>query len=534
MPPRRRAIGSNKISPVPRPSILLKRSLIFLHRWMGVALSLIFLLWFASGIVMMYWSFPDVGPEDRALRAPTLDPAQIRFSPQEAYAALGRDQPAGQVRLDSFDGSPVYRFRGRGNAMVYADDGTVQAEISDSMLDRVAAAWTGQPVTTASRQSVDEVDQWTVGSQLGNLRPLFKYSFADGQQVYISARDAEVKQYTTTESRFWAYLGAIPHWMYFTPLRKHPPEWFQFVVWTSGIGTVAALLGIALAIWMLSPSQRYRHAGVPTSIPYRGWKRCHMIIGLVFGVVTATWAFSGLLSMGPFDFVERLAGNRPAARPSDNLASALRGEDPMPLAAYSAKSPRDAIAALGADFPVKELEFTAFAGDPVYLASDATGATRIIPMNGPPQAEFDRQKIMEIVRNAAGPNLADLHWMEQYDAYYLDRTRRRPLPVIYVRMNDENQTRYYIDPKTARVAGNYSSRNWVQRWVYHGLHSMDFPWLYNHRPLWDIVVIALLLGGTALCVTSLLLAWRVLMRKVMAMTGSRPGPVSEDLAAGAE
>ena len=26
--------------------------------------------------------------------------------------------------------------------------------------------------------------------------------------------------------------------------------------------------------------------------------------------------------------------------------------------------------------------------------------------------------------------------MEQYDAYYLDRRRERPLPVIYARMND--------------------------------------------------------------------------------------------------
>ena len=50
----------------------------------------------------------------------------------------------------------------------------------------------------------------------------------------------------------------------------------------------------------------------------------------------------------------------------------------------------------------------------------------------------------------------------------------------------------------------------MSRWLYHGLHSLDFPWLYNYRPLWDIVVITFMLGGTALCVTSLILAWRVL------------------------
>ena len=52
----------------------------------------------------------------------------------------------------------------------------------------------------------------------------------------------------------------------------------------------------------------------------------------------------------------------------------------------------------------------------------------------------------------------------------------------------------------------------MNRWLYHGLHSLDFPWLYNYRPLWDIVVITFMVGGTALCVTSLVLAWRVLGR----------------------
>ena len=85
-------------------------------------------------------------------------------------------------------------------------------------------------------------------------------------------------------------------------------------------------------------------------------------------------------------------------------------------------------------------------------------------------------------------------------------------------MNDDERTRYYIDPKTARVVGSYSNRNWVGRWLYNGLHSLDFPWLYNYRPLWDIVVIAFMLGGTALCVTSLVLSWRVIGSKIKRLT----------------
>ena len=99
-----------------RPTALLKRSLIFVHRWLGVALSVIFLLWFASGIVMMYWSYPGVSAEDRLQRSPVLKPADIKLSAEEASAVLGLDQPPAQVRLTSFDGGPYTVWAAAGEA----------------------------------------------------------------------------------------------------------------------------------------------------------------------------------------------------------------------------------------------------------------------------------------------------------------------------------------------------------------------------------------------------------------------------------
>ena len=40
----------------------MKRALIFVHRWLGVALCLVFLLWFPSAIGIMYWDYPERGP----------------------------------------------------------------------------------------------------------------------------------------------------------------------------------------------------------------------------------------------------------------------------------------------------------------------------------------------------------------------------------------------------------------------------------------------------------------------------------------
>lgn len=69
-----------------------------------------------------------------------------------------------------------------------------------------------------------------------------------------------------------------------------------------------------------------------------------------------------------------------------------------------------------------------------------------------------------------------------------------------------------MDPKTARVVESYNAASRVNRWLYRGLHSLDFPWLCAYRPLWDVVELLLMLGGVALSVTSVILAVRVVRR----------------------
>jgi hypothetical protein len=417
------------------------------------------------------------------------------------------------VRLNTFDGRPVYRFgAGRDERLVYADTGTRQIDVTKELMQRAAAAWTRLPAGTATVTAID-VDQWTVEGTFRRLQPLWKYSWPDGEQVYVSGRSGEVVQYTTTASRLGAYLGPIPHWLYFTPLRRHQPLWSAAVIWVSGLGTVTAILGLVIGVWMYSPSKRYRHAGLPTSMPYRGQKRWHLVLGLIFGLGAMTWAFSGMLSMDPFP-VTRAGGPAGGRREGDGagIPQALRARPP--LAGFSGKHPRDVLLELG-NANVRELELMSFAGEPAYIATLGGGGTRIVPVHGPRRDAFDAARIIDVARAAAAPaTLADARVIEHYDVYYLDRLRQRPLPAILIRLNDAEHTRYYIDPRTARVAGTYSARSWVTRWLYHGLHSLDFPWLYDHRPAWDITVITFMPGGTALSVTSLMLAWGVVGRKL--------------------
>jgi len=109
-------------------------------------------------------------------------------------------------------------------------------------------------------------------------------------------------------------------------------------------------------------------------------------------------------------------------------------------------------------------------------------------------------------------NVVEAKLLTDYDAYYRDRTRQLPLPVLLVRVHDAQRSAYYIDPVSARIVASFNSHSRWNRWLYHGLHSIDLPQLYKHRLAWDFLVAALLLGGASLCVTSVLLAFGVLRR----------------------
>src|SRR5690606_14949456 len=129
---------------------------------------------------------------------------------------------------------------------------------------------------------------------------------------------------------------------------------------------------------------------------------------------------------------------RPAQRPSGpGVAQLLRGSPDA--AAFEAKHPGDALRQL-AGLDVRQLELSSFAGEPIYLATLAGGATRIVPVHGEPLETFDHDWIVAAIAPAGGGRM-ETRLLTQYDWYYLDRNRQRPLPVVLALMHDDEQTR---------------------------------------------------------------------------------------------
>jgi len=112
-----------------------------------------------------------------------------------------------------------------------------------------------------------------------------------------------------------------------------------------------------------------------------------------------------------------------------------------------------------------------------------------------------------------GMPIRDAMWLTDYDSYYYDQYGTRPLPVLRVRYDDPDATWLYLEPSRGTMLKQDRGGRW-NRWLYHGLHSLDFPFLYHRRPLWDLVLIVLSIGGLVLSGSTLIPSWRRLARHV--------------------
>jgi hypothetical protein len=99
--------------------------------------------------------------------------------------------------------------------------------------------------------------------------------------------------------------------------------------------------------------------------------------------------------------------------------------------------------------------------------------------------------------------------LSTYDSYYNSRNRQAALPVLRVKFDDPLETWVYVDPALGQIVASIHRLHRVERWLYNGLHSLDFGFWYDRRPLWDIGMILLSLGAL---VTSTIGMWLGLKR----------------------
>lgn len=215
----------------------------------------------------------------------------------------------------------------------------------------------------------------------------------------------------------------------------------------------------------------------------------------MFGLVTLTWVLSGLISMNPWGFLESDRGDEAQARVEGQPVK--WGEVHASLAALRTRP--DVVDAVSLTaMPLKDrLYWRVAQRDGKIIRLDATG-------NAAPVSEADLASAAQ--RIAATVGIAEQGMLYEEDAYYFRRRDAVVLPVYRVILNDEGSTRYYLDPITGSLMQRVDSNDRWHRWLFGGLHRIDFmPWM-RARPVWDIIVLIMMLGGFALTTIGLYLA----------------------------
>jgi hypothetical protein len=500
-----------------------RKLLIYSHRWMGIAFGLLFVSWFISGIAFMYWGMPAVSPSERQAHQKPVDLSTASVTPLDA-ANRNEIRPT-SLRIEMEGDRPVYSF---GRTSVYADTGelVLVAGADQQQAVEIIRKWAPEHAARVRYDKyLEDSDQWTLQSAQRNTMPVHRIALDDAADTYyyVSEGSGEVVMKTDRVSRFKGFWSGVLHWVYFVPLRKNGYAWNQFIIWGSFAGAVMCLSGLAAGIWRLSVSGRFRQKGRQSHSPYSGMMRWHHYSGLLFGLVSFTWIISGAFSVNPFGMFSSARAGALSREDRDVLTGG-----PLKIAGASIDSLRAGLAEISRHFVPKQIDVQQFRGK-LYMTANrplsddgpridrgqrgATGGEyQMVWLEQPEKGTFTKfahADIEQIADNVmAGVPVQDRVWLNEYDNYYRSRENVRPLPVLRIRYLDDQRTWLYFDPHRGAITQQQRLSR-LNRWLYAGLHEFDLPFLYNSRPLWDIVVILLSIGGILLSSTTL---WPMLKR----------------------
>ncbi len=484
---------------------LFKKITLKIHQVTGISLSLMFLVWFVSGVVLIFAGFPHASREERFL---FLEPFSL--SDFEAIQPLP-DSIKGAVGLDKLNNRPVYRIAMGKRAQQVYDATTLQRipNFSEEICKNEAERFLNAQVQKSDK--IHELDQWMPWSYYQALLPIYKFYMNDNRHtvIYVSSKSGNIVQQTNRKTRWLARVGAIPHWIYFRSLRLKVQLWNQTVIWLSSIGLFSCLSGIVAGMIRLNKRRKRKWAGDIT--PYKKfWFKWHHISGFFFGIFVFTFLLSGLFSV--VDFSEH--GNN-----GQKIFSPRKiWEKSKKMQVNAGHSFAGLWQTLENKSNVRKLEWINSLGKPawwVYYNDYQTPEVYVCTAD----TIYKQETVsLEQIENRAESLFENTSFsvdeQRKYDNYYQESGMfKRPLPVYKISWNNGAQNQIYIDPKTGKVVASYTRNKKIHRWLYQGLHKFNFQFLVEHDWLRKLLLIILSLGGIVVSFSGVALTWKWIKRK---------------------
>jgi hypothetical protein len=466
------------------------RVLIWLHRWWGVFFCLLFAMWFASGIAMHFVPFPARSEAAHFAGSVPIEPDRIAHGPAEAVAASGIHD-ALRVRLVGRSDQPIYLISGpsqvRALRALDLGDGGIHLEQAARDIAIAGARQRGLDTSHAGAASVVTYDQWTVSGDYDSDRPLYRVPLNDnpGTDLYVSSATGDIALVTTRQMRLLNYVGSITHWIYPTALRHHGQAWSALLWWLSLLATIGASVGVIIGLMRLSSSSRR------AASPYRGLQAWHYRFGLVCAPFVLSWIFSGWLSMDNGRIFSGNAIHAGAVAIADGSWNKLHSDEVHRLPAGST-----------------EIEWFAFDGRIYRRARDSAGGQGLVQVapeadaNAPPRT-FLQQDEMNAIAKRLGGDCSNAPVIAADDPYEPARTAGGQMFRIAC-----GEVWFDINGATGALVNRLDPSRRAWRWLFGGLHTLDFPWLRQREWLRSTLIVVLCGCGFVFSLTGVVLGWR--------------------------
>lgn len=480
---------------------MMSRLILNIHRVLGTILSLLFFMWFASGFVMLFHSFPSISTEEseRGLRA--LSPLDSPMMSHSLDSLWGQLPQEGLISL-KLQAEPYsergYVLLARSKDSTYRLSSRPQASPSDEATRAYAERFS--PARILRVDTIRDVDTWIPYRRSHEIFPVHRFVYDDAEQteLSVSRQTGEGVQLTTRESRLWAYLGAIPHWIYFSSLRQHRDLWVNTIIFVSALGFVMCLTGLYAglrAFWLTRKSKQGLHSPY-TKRDYR-W---HHLLGFVFGLSVTAFIFSGLMSV--YEVPQSLL-------PTQGKIKEQLYSQTLSLQAHEYRHSAHRLIEDYQHEGIKTIEWRALGEEVVITLSTEAGKHYFTRQLSP--LSLSEQDVQRFVASL-GQVPYRIELLQEYDNYYIDRHHKRSLPVYRITLEDSDASSIYINPNTAELI-SFDKNTRLRRLLYQGLHSLVFAPLVKHPLLWGTLITLCLLGGLIVSLTGISLSLRYLGRR---------------------
>jgi hypothetical protein len=167
------------------------RAMVILHRYFGIAIGLLMVMWFVSGIVMLYVPYSRVQEAERLHTQPP-----IPWKSCCNYGSMIDDAQITRAQVENHLGAPALRLRVPGQSdflfdLAHGARIPIDADTARNVVLQAAAGVIGRATSITDYEQVP-FDQFTLG-QAPRDRPFHRFTFGDPNRttIYVSGMPAK-------------------------------------------------------------------------------------------------------------------------------------------------------------------------------------------------------------------------------------------------------------------------------------------------------------------------------------------------------